>query len=73
MKTKTIRVLFSIDVVVAKDNPSNMKEGPGPWMFGFLEDDVNNSLSNAFGMMPASWKDIGDFKLHSVTEVPKYG
>lgn len=73
-KTMKVRVLFSIEVEVPKGNPNTMQEGPGPMLFGFLQDVVGNQLSEAPGCLEAPWRnDIGDFKLHAVEEVPRYG
>lgn len=75
-QTRTVRVLFSIEVEVPAKNPNTMKEGPGPVLFDFLDDTVQNTLSDAPGCLneeECPWlKDIGDFKLHAVEEVPRY-
>jgi len=68
--TRKVRVLFSIDVEVPENNPNSMTDGPGPMMFGFLEETVNNALSDTPGLLEVPWCDgVGPFELHSVQEV----
>ena len=68
-KTRTVRVLFSVEVDVPLRNPNTMREGPGPYLHGFLEPAVTEQLSEAPGCAEVPWcNDIGDFKLHSVEE-----
>lgn len=70
---RTVRVLFSIEVDVPIKNPNTMTAGPGPVLFGFLEDAVNDQLSEIPGLLTeksAPWQDaVGSFKLHSVEEL----
>lgn len=70
-KTKMVRVLFSVEIKVPLDNPNTMEEGPGPYLFGWLQDAVESSLSEIPGnaQKDIPWKnDVGSFKLEAVEE-----
>ena len=69
MKIKTIKVLFSVQVDVPLDNPNSEKLGPGPMLFGFLDETMQNALSEAPGNLDAPWAAfIGAFRLEGADE-----
>lgn len=69
---KTVRVLFSIELDVPLENPNTMKEGPGPYLLGYLQALVDEHLCDVCATsddpLVQKW-DVGPFKLHSVKEV----
>lgn len=70
-KTKTVRVLFSVDVEVPLDHPNTMKKGPGPDLYDVLEGMAGCVLGDATSFVEhtISWyNDIGAFKLFAVEE-----
>lgn len=69
-KKRTVRLLFSIDVDIPSDAPNTLVEGPGPWLEGFLGNDVSDKLASAVGFIPDEWHwTYGAFRLHAVEEV----
>lgn len=69
--TKTVRVLFSVEVEVPLDNPNTMEEGPGPYLHGWLDAMVNETLCDIPGHADEDvpWRDnVGDFELFAVEE-----
>lgn len=69
VKTRKIRVLFSVEVTIPVNNPNGLDQGPGPMIFGFIQETVDNCLSDIPGLLNVPWADsVGDFKLHGVQE-----
>lgn len=69
--TKTVRVLFSVEVIVPLDNPNTMTQGPGPVLMGFVGDMMSERLSNAPGWLgdEVPWgNSMGPFELEAVEE-----